>query len=226
MRRSVILASVALLALAGCSSGSSDEATANQSDAEASTDYSAAEAPAEAIASEVSLPQIAASCNNPESGKEVLRLVTDPSTGIVYVHNIVDEINENRYSQKSTSYAIDGNKLSFFSEFAKKDDPNRVEYNLTTGDWLEESGYNPQKRKDAEACEAREQAERADCAEAGSINACVATRYPGLKGMCYIGGDLSMTIKRSCSPLQDHNEALGAAKAAWKNSVDYWNENQ
>jgi hypothetical protein len=226
MRNPTILAALALLALAGCGSGSSDKTATNQTDAEASTDYSAAEAPAEEPAAKPLLPQIAASCNNPESGNEVLRLVTDPSAGSVYVHNIVDEVNENRYSQKSTSYSIDDGKMVFFSEFAKKDDPNRVSYDLKTGKWSEESGYNPQKRKNAVACEAREQAERADCAEASNIDACVAARYPGLKGMCYIGADLSTMIKRQCTPLDNHAEVLEAAKTAWKNSVDYWNDNQ
>ncbi|MEY5006788.1 MAG: hypothetical protein RL764_104 [Pseudomonadota bacterium] len=213
------------LALSGC--GSSDDATTSQSNAETSVDNSATESPNETIASEVSLPQISVSCNHQESGNEVLRMVSDPSTGAIYVHNVVDEVNENRYSQKATSYSIDGNKLIFFAQTAKvgKDDPDRVVYDLNSGDWSEETDYNPQKRKEAEACEAREQMERADCAEAANINACIAARYPGIKGMCY-SGSVSFTINRSCTPLQDYGEALKAAKIAWQNSLDYWSQNQ
>lgn len=229
MRNPIILATVALLALAGCGSGSSDNATTNQTDAEASTDYSAAEAPNEAIVPEVPLPQIAASCNNPESGKEVLRMVTDPSSGSVYVHNVVDEVNENRYSEKSTSYRIDKNNLIFITESANKRelrDPDRILYHLENGGWSEEHGYNPQKSENEKySCEAREQAERADCAEAFSIDTCVATRYPGVKGMCNIGSDFMFLIRRQCTTLDNHAEVLKAAKTAWKNSVDYWNEN-
>ena len=220
MARCVWLIAVAAVALSGC--GSSPNETENATPKESSVGSVSVQ---ESAPPKVPLPQISVSCNNPNTGNEVLRLVTDPSSENVYVHNIVDDINENRYSQKSTSYEIDGDKLIFFSEFAKKDDPNRVSYDLTTGRWSEENGYNPQKRKDAEACEAREQAERSDCAEAANIDACVATRYPGMKGMCYVGAGLSTMIERQCTPLDNHTQVLEAAKTAWKNSVDYWNEN-
>lgn len=220
MKSGMFFATVAAsaLMLSGCGTGSEDQSGDTISEAESQS----ATEDAEPTPSKPPLPKFAYSCNNPDSGEEISQVVSEPASGKIYIHNTVDYVNENQYSQVADDYSLHDGVLSFFANYAKEDHPNKIEFALKTGAWSEENGYNPEGRKEAEACEAREREERADCATAGNIDACIQARYPGLKGMCYSGANLSTHIDRSCTPLSDYDTALIAAKNAWSNSVTYW----
>jgi hypothetical protein len=230
MKCSIILIMASCIALAGCdqkkdtgnnsaaSSESGDASKASSSPNSVSSSVSEAAAP---------LPKLAVMCEYQGNARN--SIVTDPANKRIYLRNALGGENTAEYSQMSDDYRSANGVISFTAKSAKAgQDPDKVDYEISSNKESLILEYNLNAVQEAEKCQAREDAEKADCATAGDIGACLAAKYNehGTMGLCYTktsGKNEKLDV--TCQPSTDYDGELKAAEAAWDSSVAYWKAN-